>query len=80
MPGAVERGATGEEIFRALGRRIIAQYYTLGRNDFVSIVDLPSAEALAKALVEVGWLGVVSTQTMTGLLPELVYQTVKATG
>lgn len=55
------------------GGKLIGHYYTIGRYDFVAIVELPSAEALAKVIIEIGRWGTVSTETMTAILPERMY-------
>lgn len=79
MQGVAERDAQGEEIVRALDRSIITHYHTFGRYDIVVIVYLPSDEAVAKALIEIGKWGTISTETVTALLPEQVYQAAKET-
>jgi uncharacterized protein with GYD domain len=79
IKGVAERDAKGEQVIRAAGGKLIAHYYTLGRYDFVAIVDLPSPEALVKVLIEIGKWGTVSTETMTALLPEQVYKVAKGT-
>jgi len=71
-----ERDARGEEIVRELGGKVLANYYTLGRYDFVIMVDLPSEEAMVKLLLEVGKWGTTKTETLTGMPPELVYRAV----
>ncbi|MCC4769181.1 GYD domain-containing protein [Methanosarcina sp. DH2] len=72
--GFAERNARGEEIIRALGSKFLANYYTLGRYDFVIIIDLPSEEAMVKLLLEVGKWGTISTETLTGMPPELMIE------
>lgn len=74
MKSFVERDARGEEIVWALGGKVLANYYTLGRYDFVIIVDLPSEEAMVKLLLDVGRWGTISTETLTGMSHELVYR------
>ena len=74
MKSFADRDARGEEIIRALGGKVLANYYTLGRYDFVIIVDLPSEEAMVKLLLEVGKWGTISTETLTGMSHELVYR------
>ncbi len=72
-----ERDSKGEQIVKAAGGKLLANYYTLGRYDFVIIVDMPSTESLAKALIEVGKWGTITTETMTALLPEQIYKLAK---
>lgn len=74
MKGFAERDSKGEKIVRALGGKVLANYYTLGRYDFVIIVDLPSEEAMVKLLLEVGKWGTISTETLIGMPPELRYK------
>jgi uncharacterized protein with GYD domain len=77
MKEAKERDARAEEAIRSAGGRLIAHYYTIGRYDVVDIVELPSAEVLAKVVIEIGKHGTVSTETMTALLPEHMYEMAK---
>lgn len=77
MDRASERDADGDRIVESLGGRVLAHFYTFGRYDFVVIIDLPSAEALAKAVVEFGRWGTVTTETMTALSPDDVYRALK---
>lgn len=73
MKDAKERDAHAEKIIQAAGGRLIAHYYTIGRYDVVAIIELPSAEVLAKVVLEIGKWGTVSTETMTALLPDQMY-------
>lgn len=77
MDRAAERDADGDRIIASLGGRVLAHYYTFGRYDFVVIADLPSEAALARALVEIGRWGTVTTESMSALSPEDVYRAVK---
>lgn len=77
MDRAAERDASGDRIIEAAGGRVLAHFYTFGHYDFVVVVDLPSEAALAKALVEMGRYGTVTTETMTALTPDEVYRAVK---
>ena len=72
--GIAERDAKGEQLVKAAGGKLLAHYYTIGRYDFVVVVDLPSNEALIRVLIELGKWGTVTTETMTALLPEQVYK------
>ena len=40
--------------FEAMGGRIISQYAVLGMYDFVSVIEAPSNEAIARISVELG--------------------------
>ena len=79
MKGAKERDDKTEKIITTAGGKFISHYYTFGRYDFVAIVELPSAEILAKVIIEIAKWGTVSTETMTALLPEQMYAMAKGT-
>ncbi len=69
-----ERDLKGEQIVKTAGGKLLANYYTFGRYDFVIIVDMPSPESLGKVLIEVGKWGTITTETMTAILPEQMYK------
>jgi uncharacterized protein with GYD domain len=75
---AAERDAAGDQIIASVGGRVLAHYYCFGQYDFIVIVELPSEAALARALVEIGRWGTVTTETMTAMAPGDVYRAVKA--
>lgn len=75
--GIEERDLKGEQILKEAGGKLLAHYYTFGQYDFVLIVDMPSAEALAKVRFELGKWGTITTETMTVLLPEQIYKIAK---
>ena len=50
----------------ALGARVIAQYATLGRYDFVNIVEAKDSETIARVSVGLGARGTVQIETLTG--------------
>ena len=54
----------------ALGAQVITQYATLGRYDFVTVVEAPSEEVMAKVSVELGSRGTMSSETMAALSSE----------
>src|SRR5579859_3227009 len=49
------------------GARIIAQYATLGRYDFVNIVEAKDAEAIAKVSVNLGARGTMHIETLSAI-------------
>lgn len=51
----------------AQGARVIAQYATLGRYDFVNIVEAKDNEAIARISVNLGARGTVSIETLSAL-------------
>ncbi len=77
MREAKVRDEKAAQIIQAAGGRLISQYYTFGRYDFVATVELPSAEVLAKVIIDIANLGTASTETMTALLPEEIYKMAK---
>jgi uncharacterized protein with GYD domain len=53
-----------------LGIKVLAQYATLGQYDFVTIVEAPDDKTMAKASVELGSRGTMSSQTLAALPAE----------
>jgi len=74
MKDAKKRDQQAEQIIKAAGGTTISHYYTFGRYDFVTIVDAPSPEILAQIIIKIAKCGAVSTETMTALLPEQMYE------
>jgi uncharacterized protein with GYD domain len=79
MREARQRDEKAEQVIRDAGGKLICHYYTFGRYDFVTIVEMPSPEILARVIIEIGKWGAVSTETMTALLPEQMYAMAKGT-
>jgi len=50
-----------------LGARVVAQYATLGRYDFVNIVEAKDNETIAKISVALGARGTVQIETLTAI-------------
>ncbi len=50
-----------------LGGRVVAQYATLGRYDFVNIVEAKDNETIAKISVALGARGTVQIETLTAI-------------
>ncbi len=50
-----------------LGARVVAQYATLGRYDFVNIVEAKDNEAIARISVALGARGTVQIETLTAI-------------
>ncbi len=78
MKEAKKRDLKAEQIIHAAGGTL-SHYYTFGRYDFVTIVELPSTEVMAKVVVEIAKCGTVSTETMAAILPEQMYAMAKGT-
>ena len=51
----------------ALGAKVIAQYSTLGQYDFVTVIEAPSEEVMARVSVEMGSRGTLTSQTLTAI-------------
>lgn len=51
----------------AMGARVISQWATLGQYDFVSVVEAPDAETMAKVSVELGSRGTMTSQTLAAI-------------
>ena len=64
----------------SLGARVVAQYATLGRYDFVNIVEAKDAEAIARISVALGARGTVSIETLTAIPVETFIRTVGRKG
>lgn len=60
----------GQEITKSVGAEIKGMYYTMGRYDYVAIVEAPSVEAAMKGLFMLGTGGVAKTETLVGLTME----------
>ena len=64
---APERLKNSQKVAKSVGAEIKNVYYTMGRYDFVSIIEAPSIEAAMKGLFMFGATGVQSTETLVGL-------------
>ena len=53
-----------------LGVKVVNQWATLGRYDFVSVVDAPDERTMAKVSVEMGSRGTTTNETMTAIPAE----------
>ena len=51
----------------SLGARVVAQYATLGRYDFVNIVEAKDSEAIARISIALGARGTVQIETLTAI-------------
>jgi len=50
-----------------IGAKVVAQYATLGQYDFVTILEAPDEQTMAKVSVELGSRGTMSSQTLTAM-------------
>jgi uncharacterized protein with GYD domain len=53
-----------------LGVKVLHQWATLGEYDFVSVVEAPDAETMAKVSVELGSRGTTTNETMSAIPAE----------
>ena len=53
-----------------LGAKVVDQWATLGQFDFVTIVEAPDSETMAKVSVELGSRGTMSSQTLAAIPAE----------
>jgi uncharacterized protein with GYD domain len=53
-----------------LGVKVLHQWATLGEYDFVSVVEAPDAQTMAKCSVELGSRGTTTNETMSAILAE----------
>jgi uncharacterized protein with GYD domain len=53
-----------------LGIKVLSQWATLGQYDFVSVVEAPDEQTMAKVSVELGSRGTTSNQTLTAIPAE----------
>jgi uncharacterized protein with GYD domain len=59
-----------EEVNReieSMGAKVLAQYALLGQYDFISILDAPSNEAIARISIELGSRGTVQIVTLPAI-------------
>ena len=62
-------GEVNKEV-EQIGAKVVAQYATLGRYDFVTIVEAPDDKTMAKVSVELGSRGTMTSQTMAAMPAE----------
>ena len=62
-------GEVNKEV-EQLGVKVLNQWATLGQYDFVSVVEAPDEQTMAKVSIELGSRGTTSNQTLTAILAE----------
>ncbi len=67
---APKRVKAAQDIAKAVGADIKAIYYTMGRYDYVGVVEAPSVEVAMKGLFMLGSGGVASSETLVALSME----------
>jgi uncharacterized protein with GYD domain len=53
-----------------IGAKVVAQYATLGQYDFITIVEAPDDNTMAKVSVELGSRGTMTSQTLAAMPAE----------
>lgn len=53
-----------------LGVKVVDQWAVLGQYDFVTVIEAPDAETMAKVSVELGSRGTMSSQTLSAIPSE----------
>jgi uncharacterized protein with GYD domain len=64
----------------AQGARVVAQYATLGRYDFVNIVEAKDTEAIARVSVNLGARGTLSIETLSAIPVETFIRAIAKKG
>ncbi|MFW9965082.1 MAG: GYD domain-containing protein [Candidatus Sifarchaeia archaeon] len=67
---APKRQKQAEEIIKSVGGKLLGLYYTMGKYDWISIVEGPSIEAAMKALFIFGQGGTNRTRTLVAITAE----------
>ena len=62
-------GEVNKEV-EQLGVKVVSQWAVLGQYDFVTVVEAPDTETMAKVSVELGSRGTMSSQTLAALPAE----------
>jgi len=75
---SVERAKKSVSTFEKFGARKTAQYWTLGSHDLVIVLEAPDDETAMKALLAVGKLGNVRTQTLRAFTADEMEAVTKA--
>jgi len=61
---APQRIANAEKLFQQVGAKLSQVYLTMGRYDYVAIVEAPDEETVTKAALALGSLGNIRTETL----------------
>jgi uncharacterized protein with GYD domain len=72
-----DRDRKAKKIIESLGGNMISLFYTFGRYDFVAVIDMPSKESVVKFLAIVAKFGIVQTETLETVSPDLFYKIAK---
>jgi len=67
---AAKRQKQAKEIIESVGAKLLGLYYTMGKYDWLALVEGPSIEAAMKALFIFGQGGTNRTRTMVAIKAE----------
>jgi len=67
---APDRYEKAKKAAQAVGGEIKSLHYTLGRYDFISLIEAPNNEAMMQLLFMLGRGGVISTETLVAIPAE----------
>lgn len=70
MKDSPKRLEAAKEVAKSFGGEIKQFYLTMGKYDFVSIVEAPNNEAVMKALLTIASRGSIRTETLVALPTE----------
>jgi len=62
-----QRFEAAKNLTESLGGTIKEFYYTMGRYDFVSIIEAPSSETMMTGLMTLGATGAIRTETLQAI-------------
>jgi len=62
-----QRFEAAKNLTESLGGTIKEFYYTMGRYDFVSIIEAPSSETMMTGLMTLGAAGAIRTETLQAI-------------
>ncbi|MFX1323548.1 MAG: GYD domain-containing protein [Promethearchaeota archaeon] len=62
-----QRFEAAKKLTESLGGSIKEFYYTMGRYDFVSIIEAPSTETMMTGLMALGAAGAIRTETLEAI-------------
>lgn len=66
-----------KRVFNSVGAKMKIDLFTMGQYDTVTIIDAPSDQAIAQALLDFGRLGVLRTETLKAFTVEEYSKLVK---
>ncbi|CAN5183358.1 GYD domain-containing protein [soil metagenome] len=72
-PGRV--GEVNKEV-EALGAKVVEQYAVLGRYDFITVIEAPDPETMAKVSVELGSRGTMASETLVAIPADELVQSI----